>query len=70
MPIIVQTLSEKRFFEWHVDDKSVTLRNRGGQLRTRFRSTCDKVGCINARDYKGIGNQYVMEGKLIIEEYF
>lgn len=24
------TLSEKRFFEWHIDDKSVTLRNKGG----------------------------------------
>lgn len=25
-----KTLTEKRFFEWHEDDKSVTLRNRGG----------------------------------------
>lgn len=24
------TLTEKRFFEWHPDDVSVTLRNRGG----------------------------------------
>ena len=24
------TLTEKRFFEWHEDDKSVTLRNKGG----------------------------------------
>ena len=24
------TLTEKRFFEWHEDEKSVTLRNRGG----------------------------------------
>ena len=24
------TLTEKRFFEWHLDDKSVTLRNKGG----------------------------------------
>lgn len=23
-------MTEKRFFEWHEDDKSVTLRNRGG----------------------------------------
>lgn len=26
----MKTLTEKRFFEWHEDDKSVTLRNRGG----------------------------------------
>ena len=25
-----KTLTEKRFFEWHEDDVSVTLRNRGG----------------------------------------
>ena len=24
------TLTEKRFFEWHEDDISVTLRNKGG----------------------------------------
>ena len=24
------TLTEKRFFEWHEDEVSVTLRNRGG----------------------------------------
>lgn len=24
------TMTEKRFFEWHEDDVSVTLRNRGG----------------------------------------
>ena len=24
------TMTEKRFFEWHEDDVSVTLRNKGG----------------------------------------
>ena len=24
------TVTEKRFFEWHEDDLSVTLRNKGG----------------------------------------
>lgn len=27
---MVTTLTEKRFFEWHEDDKSVTLRNKSG----------------------------------------
>ena len=27
---MMKTLTEKRFFEWYEDDKSVTLRNRGG----------------------------------------
>lgn len=26
----MKTLTEKRFFEWYEDDKSVTLRNKGG----------------------------------------
>jgi hypothetical protein len=27
-----------------------------------------KVGCLNARDYKGVGSQYVNEGKLVIDD--
>ena len=27
---MAKTLTEKRFFEWHEDDVSVTLRNKGG----------------------------------------
>lgn len=27
---MMKTLTEKRFFEWYEDDKSVTLRNKGG----------------------------------------
>lgn len=27
---MIKTLTEKRFFEWHEDDKSVTLRNKSG----------------------------------------
>lgn len=26
----IKTLTEKRFYEWHEDDVSVTLRNRSG----------------------------------------
>lgn len=26
----MKTLTEKRFFEWHEDNVSVTIRNRGG----------------------------------------
>ena len=25
-----KTLTEKRFFEWHEDDRSVTIREKGG----------------------------------------
>ena len=65
------TLTEKRFFQWHEDDVSVTLRNRsgsyGGERSTRHILYTDTVGAICASDYKGAGNQYVYEGKLVIE---
>ena len=28
--MMMKTLTEKRFFEWHEDDVSATLRNKGG----------------------------------------
>ena len=28
-----------------------------------------KIGCLNARDYKGIGSQYVSEDKCIVEAH-
>ena len=28
--MMMKTLTEKRFFEWHEDDVSVTLRNKSG----------------------------------------
>ena len=33
-----------------------------------IRTTVLVIGSLQARDYKGVGNQYVAEGKLIIEE--
>ena len=66
-----KTLTEKRFFEWHEDDISVTLRYKGGVIRQRQRGTCyllyqDKVGALCQDDYKDPNKQYVEQGKLII----
>ena len=68
------TVTEKRFFEWHEDDVSVTLRNRGGsygggQRDVRYLLYQDTIGTLQARDYKGVGSQYVSEDKLIVEIY-
>ena len=64
------TLTEKRFFEWHEDNVSVTLRNKsgsyGGQRGTRYLLYQDTVGALQAVDYKGAGRQYVQSDKLII----
>ena len=40
-----------------------------GDIRTTILiTTANIVGTLQARDYKGVGNQYVAEDKLIIEE--
>ena len=67
-----KTLTEKRFFEWHEDDVSVTLRNKGGSYGGGIGSIGhllyqDTVGALCNDDYKGPNRQYVEQGKLIIE---
>jgi hypothetical protein len=64
------TYTEKRFFEWYEDDVSVTLRNKSGSYGGGIggiRPYTDTVGALCARDYKGVGNQYAYEGKLVIQ---
>lgn len=68
----MKTLTEKRFFEWHEDDVSVTLRNHsgsygGGQRGSRYLLYQSAVGALCADDYKGPNRQYVDTDKLIIE---
>jgi hypothetical protein len=40
----------------------------GGVLGGQRNPNQRKVGCLNARDYKGVGSQYVDEGKLVIDD--
>jgi hypothetical protein len=42
-----------------------TLRQSGGDLGGGQRNI---VGSLQARDYKGVGNQYVAENKLVVEQ--
>ena len=66
------TVTEKRFGEYHKDDKAVSLRNRsgtcgGGQRGNGYIYYSPTVGALQARDWRGIGNQYVFsDQKLII----
>lgn len=39
----------------------------GGQRGTRYLFYSSTVGALCARDYKGVGSQYVDEDKLIVE---
>jgi len=57
---------------WDGGDTSATLTTRsGGQYmpdKDNFQAVIQpNVGALCARDYKGVGNQYVSEGKLITE---
>ena len=64
------TLTEKRFFEWHEDDVSVTLRNKsgsyGGQRGVRYLLYQDTVGALCGTDYKWVQQQQVEQDKLIV----
>lgn len=61
--------SEKRFFEWHEDEKSVSLRAASGSYggAARCLPYQDKVGALCGTDHKWIQQQQVMQGKLIVE---
>ena len=67
----MKTLTEKRFFEWHEDDVSVTLRNKsgsyGGVRSVGYLLYAPTVGALQYDDYKGPNKQYVEQGKLVIE---
>ena len=62
--------AEKRFFEWHEDDKSVNIRASSGSYGGGQRSAClyqKTVGALCGTDHKWIQQQQVMQGKLIVE---
>ena len=46
--VLIKTLTEKSFFEWHEDDVSVTLRNKGGSYGGE-RSACGMHGKARTR---------------------
>lgn len=66
------TVTEKSYSEYTEEDIAATLRATSASIGGGVRGTChllytDTVGALCARDYKGVGSQYVEEGKLIIE---
>lgn len=66
------TVTEKRYGQYQEDDVSVTIRSNGATAGGGIRSVDyllyqNTVGSLCARDWRGVGNQYVDEGKLIIE---
>ena len=65
------------FAKWQETDKALTLRARDAKgpgtiltdsIRTTTETYQDVIGTLQARDFKGVGNQYVAENKLIVED--
>lgn len=52
------------------DEKPVagSVRAAGGDRGGGQREFCDTVGTLAARDFKGVGNQYVQEKKLVVQD--
>jgi len=59
--------SQDAYDKFTENDKSASLKAMGGTYGGGQRSISDTVGALCARDYKGVGNQYVNEGKCIVQ---
>ena len=61
-------ISQDAYDKYTESDTSATIKQSGGNLGGGVRVIGDTVGALFARDYKGVGNQYVNEGKVIIQK--
>ena len=59
-------VTQDAYDKYSISDGVATLRQSGGVYGGE-RSIGNTVGALCARDYKGVGSQYVEDGKLIIE---
>ena len=64
-PMKIMTVSQDAYDKFSENDKSASLKASGGTYGGE-RSSCNTIGSLCARDYKGVGNQYVDEGKCIV----
>lgn len=61
-------LTEDHFGDYNESDTAASLRKSGGTLGGGWRVSRDTVGALQARDYKGVGDQYVREDKVIVQQ--
>lgn len=63
----MKTMTEKRFFEWHYDDISVTLRNSGGSYGNGSEVFVlqDIAGTLDSNYYKGCGERQGVEREVV-----
>ena len=60
--------SQDAYDKFTENDKSASLKAMGGTYGGGQRSVSDTVGALCRCDYKGVGNQYVADGKVIIQD--
>lgn len=69
----MKTVTEKSYSEYKEDEVSATLRatsaSIGGVRGTGHLLYTDTVGALCARDYKGVGNEYAEQDKLVVVIY-
>lgn len=66
-PAVCECYSQDAYDKYSESAQSATIKQSGGVYGGGQRSACDTVGALCAVDYKGAGNQYVTDGKLIIQ---
>ena len=62
----IMTVSQDAYDQYNESSKSATIKQSGG-VYGGVGSIGDIVGALCARDYKGVGSEYVEEGKCIIQ---
>ena len=62
-PLIVAQDAYDKYTE---TDKGASVKASGGNYGGGYRESSDTVGALCARDFKGVGSQYVDEGKCIV----
>ena len=60
------TVTQDAYDKYSSSDTSAALKNSGGNYGGGQRIVSDTVGALCARYYKGVGTQYVNEGKVIV----
>ena len=62
------TYSQDAYDKYTQTESSSTLKQSGGNFGGGQRIDNCAIGALCARDYKGVGNQYVSEGKVIVQD--
>ena len=60
--------SQNAYDKYEETEKGASIKASGGNYGGGYREHSDTVGALCARDFKGVGSQYVGEGKCIVQD--